>query len=151
MRPEAGAREGREEEAVKLAILLLMAVSAFGQATAASQWITFGPPAPKYKLPQYLLVTRYYSSLNTCLTVNPPRCSDGGWSYSYTAYASLADVLKELNARGRYNTPTEIVGVFRLDDKSEVKIVSKKVQVVIPKHIEEEKWEETEWSVEKKP
>ena len=136
---------------MRLAILLLMAVSAFGQSASGLTHLTTIPPTPEFKLPQYLLVTRYYSSMSTCLTTNPPRYTDGGWSYTYTTYESLADVLKELNARGRYNF-SEVVGVFRLDDKSKVDIISKKVQKVIPRHVEEQKWEETEWSVEaKKP
>jgi hypothetical protein len=137
---------------VRLTLLLLMAVAAFGQAFTYTI-----PPAPAYKLPQYLLVTRSYSpivSVNTG-TVEVSGVTYGGWSYSYQTYDSLEDLTKALNDRWRngvYQGMDEPVKVFRLDGKSEITLVSKKIQKSIPEHVEERKWEETEWSVEaKKP
>jgi serine protease inhibitor ecotin len=133
---------------MRLLALLLLAVSARGQGFVSLK----PPPPPEYKLPQYLLVTRYYSTACYSALTNQTRTRCDGWAYNYYTFESVADILKELNARGRYDSGADVVGVFRLDDKSEVKITSRKVQKVIPKHIEEEKWEETVWeAVPEKP
>ena len=133
---------------MKLVALLLLSLPVLGQMNAYSI-STEPPPAPEYKLPKFLLVTRYYSSVCYSNLIYPPGpATCVGWGYNYSTFDTLADLLKDLNTRyGRWSN-LNIVGVFRLDDKSEVKIITKKVQHVIPKHVNEEKWEETEFSVE---
>jgi hypothetical protein len=104
-------------------------------------------PAPEFKAPKFLLVTRVYSAAcysNASYPPGPTVCT--GWYFEYRAFDSLESLMKQLNENYSRYSQDSIVTVFRLDDKSEVKITRKQVQKVIPKHVDEQKWEETEWS-----
>ena len=107
-------------------------------------------PAPDFKTPKFILVRKAYSpacTQNLSFPPGPTVCV--GWYFTYTAYESLEVLFRELNDYGRYWGGDDIVAVYRLDDKSEVKIKATKIQKVIPEHVEERKWEETVWSTEK--
>jgi hypothetical protein len=105
------------------------------------------PKSPAYTLPKILLITRSYSGSTVCLTVYPERCSTVGWTYNYRTFDSEKELQDHMNDYYKSGVYGEIVGAFRLDSGNKITVTSKRVQKVVPEHVEERKWEETEWSV----
>lgn len=105
------------------------------------------PAPPEFRTPQYVLVLRHYSAICTIpteISANFQTC--GGWTTSAELFSSLPALVERLNW-SQY-TPDEVVGVWRLNDASHVRLSQKLEEKVIPAHTEERRWTERVWKIE---